>query len=318
MRSSIPVLLSLAAVLFLFSGRLRAPEQIVPKISALSLDPNRPLIASQSGFAENAVYPSTTVPAFAGQLRRFGSWLSADESVGVAYSSWFPATQKFNMLVAGYPAGNGCELFIEAEETNRAIDTINVSQGANPGESWQTQTISFPERSRVTRFRIVAIDASSKQRGWVGFSEPFQFIQKDIAGTCKQLLLVVLTAAAALVALLFPGLWLRHRSLKPGCLPVRIPLDSTAGFSRLGNTGRSLLDRTRITGSPPHPSVGLGSGFCLCALSLLAVPYFHLYNYSGTARAAGNSCAHFAQHLQSCLFAGTRGRIVHRPDLPDP
>jgi hypothetical protein len=229
------ILLALGAVLFLFAGHVTPVTGPI----ALALMPEQggaPLV-SGSGFAENAVYSSTAPPTIAAGVKRFGSWLGSDRSVGKAQSLWFPAVPAFHILVAGYAVGEGCEIFVETEETNGKISRIAISPDVNPGESWQMQTISFANSQQLVRFRIVATDASTGARGWIGFSQPFQIAGSDVAELVKQLVLVGLTACATLVAMLFPGLFMRHRSCmanRPQLAFVWVPVPGFLGLAILG------------------------------------------------------------------------------------
>lgn len=233
---SLPVLLPLAALLFLLSGFLKPGKQVPPRISPLPLETASSPLVSGSGFSDDGVFPTTTRESFGGDLRKFGSWLGSDASVGTTRSGWFRATPKFRILVAGYPVGRGCELFIEGQEADGRIQRITMPHGGNPGESWRTETISFANLN-LSRFRLVAIDASAGLQSWVGFSQPFEFRESEAAERWRQLLLVALTASAAFVAILFPGLFLRHRSveLKRAKLPfLWIPLTGFLGLATLG------------------------------------------------------------------------------------
>jgi hypothetical protein len=206
--NSIPVLLSLAALLFLLSGHLKEAKPSANLIHPLVPDKGSALLVSQDGFAEDAAYLATAPPGIGQNLKRFGSWVGSDASMGNAQSAWFPWVPEFNLQVAGYPKGHGCELYVELQTASGAVQRLPVP-GEDPGETWQIRTISLPNGDGAARFRIVATDKSTKPGGWVGFSQPFQ-VGQNTRELVRELLLVWLTACAALVAVLFPGLWLRR------------------------------------------------------------------------------------------------------------
>jgi hypothetical protein len=227
--NALAVLLSFAALLFLFSGHLKLDKLTTPRLLPLAPDGGNALFVSQGGFAENAVWVGVMPPRIGLNLRHFGSWLGADFTMGKAQSAWFQLVPEFSLQVSGYPNSNGCQLYIETETPSGAVQRIEVP-GDDPGETWQVRTISLPPTA--TRFRIVAIDAGTGPGGWVGFSQPFQFIE-DARELWKQaglLTLVALTASAALVALLFPGLLLRR--VRPRLEFVWIPVP---GFMALAS-----------------------------------------------------------------------------------
>ncbi len=238
--NSLPVLLSLGALLFLLSGHLRQVKPAVDLITPLETENQSAFVVSQDGFAENGVYFTMAQPRIGPNVKRFGSWLGSDASTGKAQSAWFHWTPNFNLQVAGYPNGHGCELYIETASAGGVLQRIPVA-GDDPGETWQIRSISLPDGRAAIRFRIVATDASTNPGGWVGFSQPFQLVQ-DTRELSRELALVALTASAALVALLFPGLWLRRLSNKssrcqPGCAAMAFLWIPVPGFLALAALG---------------------------------------------------------------------------------
>ena len=243
MRSRLPnaasILLCLAAVLYLFSGHVSLEKLTQPRISVLLPERGLELLVfAAEGFADNAVYSGVAPPRVGWNLRRVGSWVGGDFSVGKAESAWFPPIAHFNLQVAGYPNSHGCQLYIEAQTKRGLLKRISVP-GDDPLESWQVREISLPADSGITRFRIVAIDNSTHASGWVGFSEPFRFIHDrvELWRELAQIVLSALTAAAALVAILFPGLWLRRRSIRLGRPPMEFLWIPLPGFAILAVVG---------------------------------------------------------------------------------
>lgn len=205
--------LSLAAFLYLFTGNLNLQKLTTPALSPVRLEQGSELLVAHEGFGDNAVYEHVPLPRIGQNVRRLGSWVQGDLSQGRAETGWFVAVPAFSMQVAGYPNSHGCELYIEAQTNAGAIKRIGVP-GDDPMETWQVRDISLPLKDGVTRFRIVAIDHSSNAAGWLGFSQPFRFIHNktEFGKELAQIGLSIVTAAAALVAMLFPGLWWRRRS----------------------------------------------------------------------------------------------------------
>ncbi len=72
--------------------------------------------SADSGFAPNAVYPSTPPRAFG--FETYGSWLGADTTTGTTTTAWYKPEQKFAIFVAGYPVTAGNSLAVELEFKN--------------------------------------------------------------------------------------------------------------------------------------------------------------------------------------------------------
>ncbi len=210
---------ALASVLFLFSGHLRIEKITKPRL--LPLEPeaerNSGFLASQTGFAKDAVYTIVPAPRVGRELQRVGSWLGTDATTCRAETVWYRPVNEFSFLVAGYPNSHGCQLFVEVRRIDGSSERIPFF-GDNPTEAWKVRTVSLTRSKTIAKFRIVAIDGSTGVGGWLGFSQPFHFSQNlaEFTKQFAQLLLVVLTAAAAFVAILFPGLLLRRISIRPG------------------------------------------------------------------------------------------------------
>lgn len=85
----------IAALLFVVAGgaiQIRSPFL---KVSALQpLQSHEPAIQG-TGFAPNAVYPTTPFPADRGNVAFYGSWIGSDKSTGSAYTRWFSVVPRF-------------------------------------------------------------------------------------------------------------------------------------------------------------------------------------------------------------------------------
>src|SRR4051794_40464222 len=93
----------IGAIAFLLCGSLVHINRIRLQVSSTKvIDPGEPLI-SGTGFASNAVYPSTVVPSFRGDLKLYGSWLRSNEPTGSVHTRWYKPVPEFSIFIAGYP-----------------------------------------------------------------------------------------------------------------------------------------------------------------------------------------------------------------------
>ncbi len=208
----VALVFSVAAIAFLLCGNLVHINRIRLQVSPLNaINPSEPLI-SGSGFASNAVYPTTSAPSTRGSLRIFGSWLGSDNSTGSVRTTWYKPVPEFSTLVAGYPNDAGNQLTVEVETAKSGIVHLAISADRNPTEFWLPKTVSLRSITDPLKFRIVAVDASQKR--WLGFSQPFLVHGGDNLRLLKQLALVILTTVASLLMFLSPGLLLREKLLR--------------------------------------------------------------------------------------------------------
>jgi hypothetical protein len=210
-RSNI-LLLGACAAAFVFLicglfGPLRRPP--LPVTALAPLDSASPSL-SGSGFAENSVYPTTPHPALRGSLPLFGSWLQTDASTGRVETPWYPTAPSFNIFVAGYPNHPGNALYAEVSTGAPPYRIVPILFYDTPGESWRLTSVSLDQIPHAVKFRIVAIDGSTIGGGWLGFSPPFD-IGTDTLYLLRQVFFVFLTAVAAPLFLLAPGLLLRQK-----------------------------------------------------------------------------------------------------------
>ncbi len=222
--NAVAILICAGALGYLFSGYLRPAELAVPRLSFLAPEQGNEILTVKDGFADDAVY-SGVVPSRIGKyLRRWGSWTNGDSATGKAQTAWFRRVPAFAIEVAGNPAGHDCELYVEAETAGGLIKRIPIV-GDNPMETWQVREVSLKGVENVKRFRIIATDGSARPGGWIGFSQPFRFVhnRSELWRELEQLLLCVLTACAALAAMLFPGIWLRRRRSRLAFIWVPLP-----------------------------------------------------------------------------------------------
>lgn len=199
--------LAIAFLLWGVFGPVTGPPVSVSQLPAL--DPAEPALAGD-GFVENGAYTTTPPPSIRGFLPLYGSWLHTDASLGRVHTAWDPAVSKFYIFVAGYPNHVGNELFAEVSNGSASYIKYPILFYDSPGESWRLVSISLAEFPAATKFRIVGVDGSAALGGWLGFSPPFR-IEPDNAYLLRQLLLVFLTAVAAMLFFLAPGFLLRQR-----------------------------------------------------------------------------------------------------------
>lgn len=207
----VAVAFCVAAIAFLLAG-IRA--RIVPIRLVVSspkpIDPGEPLI-SGTGFASDAVYPTTPPPIIRGDLNFYGSWLQSNTPTGTVRSPWYQPIPQFCVFVAGYPNHPGNELFVEVDTAHSGVVRLPLSPKVEPDESWLLMKVSLAEVREPVRFRIVAVDGSTSF--WLGFSQPFVVSGADNLRLVKQLWSAVLATAASLLAFLSPGLLLRQKLL---------------------------------------------------------------------------------------------------------
>jgi hypothetical protein len=192
-----------------------------------SLDHDQPAL-SGTGFAANAVFPSTQTPPHEGPLQLYGSWLHTDASLGQVHTPWYPAVSDFYMYVSGYPNAPGNKLLLEVSTPSGYVKVPVLYY--NPGEFWSFNSLSLAKIPGAAKFRIVATDNSTTVGGWLGFSLPFE-VRTDNLYLLRQLLMVFLTAVAATLFFLAPGLILRQ---KRGFAFIWIPFPGLLGLAFLG------------------------------------------------------------------------------------
>lgn len=209
-------LFCLITFIFLVTSTFIHSRRVAEVVSALpASDPNASTL-SGNGFAQNAVYSSTVLPATHGNIKFYGSWLGTDQSVGSVQTAWYRAIPKFFLFIAGYPVHDGNELFIQLQTAQDGVINLPVSADKVPGETWIKKEVVLPASAGAIAFRIVAADKSRNAGGWLGFSEPFLISGLDRAEDSKELLFVFLEAASTFVMLLSPGLILRQKLLECG------------------------------------------------------------------------------------------------------
>jgi hypothetical protein len=324
MRSRFPnvlaIVVSLAALLYLFAGHLKIDQLSLPRLTPVPTEDHAgEILLSHDGYRENAVYDGVLPSRIGQNVRRFGSWVAGDSSVGKAVTTWFPRVPSFSLQVAGYPHSHDCEVYIEAQTKSGAIKRISIP-GDEPMESWQVREISLPASDNIVRFRIVSTDNSSRPGGWVGFSQPFRFVRttRELSKQLAQVLLCVLTAAAALVAVLFPGIWLRQHRPNVAFLWIPVP-----GFLMLAALGLLCWAGPQSVGVRRISQVWLGPLFVYALYHsvrfpitsfltkielriLLVVLLLASLSISRASYSVGPSGELFAEHISRTLQVGDR------------
>lgn len=198
-----------AAVAFLSCGNLIHIDRVRLQVSSLPpLDPHEPLI-SGTGFSSNAVYPTTALPSFQGNLKFYGSWLGSNIPTGSVHTPWYRPVPQFYFFVAGYPKHPNNQLIAEVQTAHSGVIRLPLSTYGEPAESWFLNKVSLRGVRDAVRFRVVAVDGSTTF--WLGFSQPFALLARDYVRLLNQLLLVILATAASIVMFIAPGLVLRQK-----------------------------------------------------------------------------------------------------------
>jgi len=125
-----------------------------------------------SGFARNAVYPTTTAQDAPETIARYGSWLGGDTAKGTVVTTWLAPVDHFFIMVAGYPASAHMLLAVDVVYSNGASRSF-VLTADDPHETWRRLDFALPSAGQVEKFRIRAMDGSAAVNGWLGFSQPF-------------------------------------------------------------------------------------------------------------------------------------------------
>ncbi len=198
------------ALAFVVVGASVSVAPVAIKASPLTaVDPQEPALTGD-GFAPNAVFTIVAPPpAIDNKVELYGSAVNGDASTGTVRSRWYRPVSFFYLLLCGYPVGHGQDIFLEVD-TGQGLRQLSLNLSDNPA-SWRVQKVSLPQFSKASRFRVVATDASPQPMGWIGFSQPFTIRGQSTGELLKQLLLVSLCTAAALVVILGPGFVLRAR-----------------------------------------------------------------------------------------------------------
>jgi hypothetical protein len=209
---NVAIAFCIAAIAFLACGNLVHIDRVCPELFSLSPLDGHALPTSGTGFATDAVYPTTALPCVRGNLKFYGSWLRSNTPTGSVHTMWYRAVPQFYTFVAGYPKHPNNQLVAEVETARSGVVRVPVSKYGEPGESWWLKKVSLRKVQQAVKFRLVAIDGSTAF--WLGFSQPFLISNDDNLLLLKQLLLVILATAASIVVFIFPGLVLRENLLR--------------------------------------------------------------------------------------------------------
>jgi hypothetical protein len=205
----VAIAFSIAAIAFLACGNLVHIDRVCLELLSLSpLNAHAPPI-SGTGFATNAVYPTTALPCVQGNLEFYGSWLGSNTPTGSVHTMWYRAAPQFYVFVAGYPKHPNNQLVAEVETAHSGVVRVPVLRFGEPGECWRLNKVSLRRVREPVRFRMLAVDGSTTF--WLGFSQPFLIRGVDSLSIINQLLLVTLTTAASIVVFFSPGLVLRQK-----------------------------------------------------------------------------------------------------------
>lgn len=201
------------AIAFLLCGSLVSfkphPVQVSPLVQ---IDPHAAPVSSR-GFFENGLYPRMSRPSSIAGVKLYGSWKANSATVRTASSAWYRPVRRFSLLVCGYPKTPGISLTTEVK-TRSGILSLPISFRENPEESCVIRNVALAQVKEAVAFRIHAENWPTPEGEWIGFSLPFLPPPVPYLEVSKELLFCVLTAAAAIVFLLAPGLILRQKHLQ--------------------------------------------------------------------------------------------------------
>lgn len=162
------------ALLHLAAGFLLPPQRKELSLTPLMTLTERDLISASSGFARDAVYPTTIAEGIPRNLVLLGSWMNTDATTGRCVSSWFSVKDTFCLMVAGYPLEKGNSLVIEVATQSGLTRSLYLT-GQNPGEKWRLEKFSVDRKDLPAKARVTATDGTRDLRGWLGFSMPFDY-----------------------------------------------------------------------------------------------------------------------------------------------
>ena len=131
-------------------------------LGLMRLDTSVPSFTATGAFTQAGEYPSGNTP----NGIRYGSWNGSDAKIGTLTSTPFRAGFGIAMLVDGYPANAGNGIFLERVDTGRRV-ALPIP---NTGESWQEVIAQIPVGWIGSKVRLVAVDGSSENRGWLGLA----------------------------------------------------------------------------------------------------------------------------------------------------
>lgn len=137
-------------------------RQALPTALHPGLEPVNAFLEGDLFLKDGGLFPGT--PPVEGKPY-FGSYGSeGDRNTGILRLEYQnpPSTAKLEFSVAGYPRGEGMELFLETKDGRK--DALPIYQ--NPGEKWQSVVLYNPRQP----FAVVAKDGSSKY--WLAVCSP--------------------------------------------------------------------------------------------------------------------------------------------------
>ncbi len=184
--------LAVSALLFAASGLLRALRPAFRDVPA----------AATGSFQPDGWHPGEPLASARG-VRAWGSWSGSDENTGTLALGPFPAPERLQFAVTGYPARPGLQLFVEnpARGAQHRLDVADVH------ERWQVVALDLPPAWRGEPVVLHARDAATAHAGWFGLTEP---VRGGLTGSTVTLLRAL--------ALLLPGallVWLPIRAPAP-------------------------------------------------------------------------------------------------------
>ena len=142
----------------------------IPGTTLAPVDPLEPEI-SGSGFELESKFPAFNVPPYIYGVPLYSSANQGDSALGTVRTRWYRPLPSFYLLLCGYPALVGGDVFLEVFSPKTGVTPVRFRFDENP-ENWRLQELSLSAYPDATKFRLVAVDNSQKMQGWLGFSPP--------------------------------------------------------------------------------------------------------------------------------------------------
>ena len=127
-------------------------------------------LEGNGAFTSDGVFASDKQEEVPAGIRTRGSRPGTDQFQGVHETGWFHAAPTFSLMVSGYPMLPGNRLEVEVRRGDGGIQRLPFAIH-NVGEAWMRWTLTLPDDAQA--IRIMALDATNRHAGWLGFSEPF-------------------------------------------------------------------------------------------------------------------------------------------------
>jgi hypothetical protein len=161
--------------LALFVAVILMGQELIPTVKNRVFAPQQSDWSVIGGFTINGEYNSdkkelTPVLKHSKEIKLWASWSGSDKNTGTLVSKVFNAPGKIGLFIVGYPNFIGNQLYLEQVSTKKRLTVTSE----NPTEYWKESWITMPDNWVNTKVRVVAVDNTTRMRGWLGVSTPFE------------------------------------------------------------------------------------------------------------------------------------------------